>query len=138
MLQKLTHIILALTVFLSSAGIVVDKHFCQNELKNIAIFAKASNCHAAKKTCPRHQPTGEEEEKKNCCENETEYFKLDQDQQVQTFDFELINPKFFIAAVTVFFNLENTFAQNENHQYLTDRPPIVEIDILILTQRFLC
>lgn len=88
--------------------------------------------------CPRHQPSNEEEEQKNCCENESEYHKLEQDQQVQTFDFELVHPEFLIAAIRVFFNLEDPFVQNESHQYLTYRPPIVPSDIVVSFQRFLC
>jgi len=77
-------------------------------------------------------------EKKDCCENESEYYQLDQDQQVQTFDFELINPIFLTAVIAVFLNHEGPSAQKDSPQFLTYRPPIVSEDIVVSLQRYLC
>lgn len=138
MIQKCLHIILVITVLLSSAGILVNKHFCEKELKSISFFTKAKNCHESNKTCPRHKTTAPEEEEKNCCENEVEYYKIDQDQDIQTLSFELLNPNFLQAFIAVFIQPFTAFAENESHQFLTYRPPIVSKDIVVAFQRFLC
>ena len=38
LIGKIGHIILAILVLISSVGILINKHLCQNELKSIALF----------------------------------------------------------------------------------------------------
>ena len=69
---------LALLIFGSAGGVFVNKHFCREELKSIAFFQKAESCHAAETVCPMHA----KETKKNCCDNESDYVKLELDQEL--------------------------------------------------------
>ena len=45
MIQKIVHIVLAMMVLLSSSGFIVQRHFCQNELKSVSIYLKPDHCH---------------------------------------------------------------------------------------------
>ncbi len=74
---------------------------------------------------------------KGCCKTEFEYFQLDQEQQIQTFEFEslnkpvqleaLVSPK--VAGLSSFYSNPIPFQ--------TYKPPIVETDISVLFQVFL-
>lgn len=62
---------------LSTTGIVMNKHVCSGNVKNVSAFVKATQCdHANKeeKEVPKcHQQKSTE--KKDCCKNDTEEFK---------------------------------------------------------------
>ena len=77
MLKQSLHIALCLLLYLSTAGISIHSHFCKNELKSISVMVKAESCHSKKKSCPHHPP--KKEERKDCCQNETSFEKLDID-----------------------------------------------------------
>ena len=70
---------MALSILLSSSGIVVSQHFCGGELKSTAFFRQAENCHqlAAQPKCPKHSVASEEPA--GCCENDTERYVADVD-----------------------------------------------------------
>ena len=63
-------IFMALLMFLTSAGLAIDVHYCQGELKSFSFYSKAQNCHALslddiKPSC--HHSSGQvEPNKKNC------------------------------------------------------------------------
>jgi len=59
----------------------MNKHYCQDTLKSVAIFAKAKSCqHAQTVACPVHgSMTVADSDAKDCCNNESEYLKLDAD-----------------------------------------------------------
>ncbi len=75
-----TKILSALLLFafsLSTTGIVMNKHICSGNVKNVSAFVNATQCnHASKeeKNVPKcHQQKSTE--KKDCCKNDTEEFK---------------------------------------------------------------
>lgn len=83
-LARVLHIILAFAVLISSAGFVVNQHFCGNKLKRMAIFFKAGGCaHAEHAACVEggHCDTHNKSAKRNCCHNKTAFHKLSQDQK---------------------------------------------------------
>jgi len=95
---KIGHIALAFLLLLSSSGIVLNLHYCQNELKSSAFFVKAQPCHENKalRSCPMHGPSQSQDDQstKGCCEDQSNYLKSEIDQFIATADFQLSIPTF--------------------------------------------
>jgi len=134
---------LVVLVFLSSAGFTIDMHYCNNELKSISLIGKAKPCHEPTlKQCPFHKKMQEKsaessKDAKGCCENKTEHFQSDQDQQIQNIDFKLSQPiQLFITAFITNFISNNGF-EKELIVFTRYRPPIIQKDIPVLIQSFL-
>ena len=136
MISKATHIILAVLLFISSAGFVVNKHYCQNELKSMALFHKAEPCHQDKatKSCPMH--SSGEKEKKDCCDDKTEYVKATDEQIAPSFQIDLQYAPALVAAIFVVFNIERPALDSNTLHYLSYKPPIVLNDLSVLLQVF--
>ena len=136
LIARATHIILAVLLFISSTGFVVNKHYCQNELKSMAIFHKAEPCHQEKamKSCPMH--SSGEKEKKGCCDDETEYVKASDEQVASSFQIDLQVTPVLLAAIFVVFNIELPALDSNTLHYLTYKPPIVLNDLSVLLQVF--
>lgn len=90
LLARALHIILACCLLLSSAGLLINQHFCGDQLIHSALFAKARSCHApAMPACPHHPPTPAEEDTPRagfsdaCCSDQALFIKAVQvDQQL--------------------------------------------------------
>ena len=136
LIARATHIILALLLFISSTGFVVNKHYCQGELKNMALFRKAESCHQDKamKSCPMH--SSGEKEKKGCCDDESEYVKANDEQLAPSFEINLPNIPVLWAAIFVAFHIGLPALDSNTLHYLTYKPPIVLNDISVLLQVF--
>ncbi len=130
-------------VLLSSSGFVIQKHYCQDELKEIAIYVKAEACHTKvsdKPPCPFHpqeeQPDGVE--KKNCCNNEVELVKLESEFQPETFELDFSKDEELTAlqeeALITYQLSENTSPVH----YLNFKPPLLVCDHIVRFQTFLC
>lgn len=131
---------------------MINKHYCQGELKNTAILVKAKTCHeTASKThkfgdhhemppsCPMHQSkgSGHEDEKKDCCNDKSEFVKLDIDQEIT--NFELLNIKLPVFSGT-FLNADLSSLEDvETYpvHYLNYKPPLIVCDFPISLQTFL-
>lgn len=130
-------------VFLSSVGFTVDMHFCSNELKSISFIGKAKPCHEhSLNQCPFHkkmmkQSADGSKVAKNCCENKTFHFQSDQDQQIQTFDFQITQPAQLFLAVYVELFFTNSSNNKDIIAFTRYKPPIIPRDILVLIQSFL-
>lgn len=61
----------------STVGIVMNKHICSGNVKNVSAFFKAEQCNHAEQASDKvpkcHQQKSTE--KKDCCKNDTEEFK---------------------------------------------------------------
>ena len=147
MITRILNIILALLIFISSSGFILNKHYCQNELKNTALFVQPLSCHDIAKmpaSCPMHQRLkacgnheGEEKDDKNCCSTESEYIALDQDQQLQNFEFQHLNYPALLATIFLVFNIDLPTTDNANLHYLNYKPPLIVCDFPPVLQTFL-
>ena len=140
LLYRIAHITLAFLLLLSSTGIVFNKHYCGSELKSMAVFMEATPCHHAKarKACPLHG-SGDEEyqnEKKDCCNDKTEYVKSDNEQIAQFSQINLKNLPVLLDTVFAVFTIELPVTDFHTLHYLTYKPPIVLNDISVLLQVF--
>lgn len=81
MIKRLVYITLAMLVFISSTGLVLRKHFCQESLRDVALFVKAQSCHARQAQsikCPLHRAAAAEDaQRKGCCDDRAELVKVD-------------------------------------------------------------
>lgn len=63
MIKKLSHIILASVLLISTMGLAVSKHYCHNSLVDVSIFAQADLC------C----------DDGGCCSNENHFYQVKDD-----------------------------------------------------------
>lgn len=94
-------------------------------------------------SCPKHQQlkacknhNGEEEDK-DCCNTESEYIALDQDQQIQNFEFQALNYPALVATIFVVLNIDFPTTDNANLHYLNYKPPLIVCDFPPVLQTFL-
>lgn len=140
MTKKIFHIILAISVFLSTGGFLTNSHFCNYELESSSIFVILGNCCSSgssfcsdeKMMCSIEDPANK------CCNNKSEFHILDQDQilikdELQSLgEFELfISAVPYNAGQIIRFDLNN---QNYTH-YI---PPPIVFDLQVRLQTFLC
>lgn len=76
----------------------MNKHYCQEELKSVAVFAQAQSCqHTKTVPCAGHGTmTVTDDEADGCCDNESEYLKADTDWVSSVLaDLDLVTPLIF-------------------------------------------
>ncbi len=146
MIKSIAHISLAALVYFSSLGVLLNAHFCKGELKHLSAYLPAERCHdmqeaAMPADCPMHQqnkhceaPTPEDE--KDCCDNSTEYFKNDHEQQ---FEFSVLewSPQLTAALLSIS-PLDLPGTDRRTVEYLNYKPPLLVCDRPVSLQTFLC
>lgn len=150
---RITAIIMAFLVFLSTTGFSIDMHYCQDHLVGLSLFGKAQCCGKMKKTTPCHKSVNDvskgekachhdkasllKSEKDDCCHNQTvSVDKSDVDSTIAyNVDLKNIQMEFVAALVAVYFFNFNT--QAELQTFVPYKPPLPERDVLILYQTFL-
>lgn len=133
MVVRLFHIILSLTVLLSTTGLTLSEHHCKKEMESAKAAAQSEGTAQEGVTC-----SGDGGCEKGCCSNDYEYFQSDQDKQVQNFEFKQLKQPELLATILVVFNIQLPFSNTAQSDFETYRPPIVRKDILTLFQTFLC
>lgn len=126
-MKKLFNLLAIALLTISTVGISVTKHYCGDILESIAINADNGQC------------CGEDQEPTGCCHNESENYTLEDDFQLEQFNFKLNN--FGVALIVIYqdLNLE-TIRDSEANDYLkllSKSPPSSEPDIYIQVQSFL-
>lgn len=138
MIGKLLHIVLAQLLLLSSFGLVVNKHYCQDQLKSVAFFAEAKSCHTANMpaNCPMHGTSDTED--KGCCDNESEYLKADLEQFVTSPSTwpDIDEIKLPLPPFHDFHELVRQLASKPS--FLKYKPPALVADLTIRLQTFIC
>jgi len=138
LIARLAHITLAFLLFFSSTGLLMNKHYCQDKLKSVALFAQAKTCqHTKTVPCAVHGTmTVPDNEAKGCCDNESEYLKADTDWVASVLaDLDIAAPLSF-AATLVPISLE-TFVAPIPDSDLPYRPPPLR-ERLARLQSYLC
>lgn len=140
MVSKALHILVLCCIVFSTTGVMVSHHYCRNELKRTTIFGSAADCHTTTKShCGKmmascHQKN---QSKKKCCHNEAEFYKLDQDQQIQHSQVHpLKQPKSLalLPAIPLAVSAAQPFLVPV--AYLHFKPPILFTDLQGLLQVF--
>ena len=105
------------------------------------------SCHelaAMPASCPKHQQVkacknheNSDEKDKNCCQNESEYFALDQDQQSVNNDLKLVDYQHLTAISPVVSSfLKNPLFLHKT-AFLNYKPPLIVCDKRVTLQTFL-
>ena len=144
---RIFSITMALLMLFSSAGFVLDMHYCQGQLKTTSFFGKAKSCHEVgegMKNCPHHKKMMAEQKsesnslsEKGCCSSKTIYLQSDQDQQLQhnnVIETSIQLQHFVIAFTEVF--LKSHDSETDNPTYAHYKPPLIPRDIYVLLETF--
>lgn len=75
---------------------------------------------------------------KDCCQNIAKYYKLDESKQAKNASAELLKKPALVYALLVVYNYSFLINEGLKSQFLHYKPPIVQEDILVLFQTFLC
>lgn len=133
---------MALAVFFSSTGFVLNTHYCQDELKNVALFVKAKPCHPQKnmKHCPLHgsDDTNKQNEAEGCCDDRSDYVKSESDQISPVHKTQVeINPV-QLNVILIALQIELPPIDSRTRHYLNYKPPLIVCDIPVQLQTFRC
>ena len=108
-LKKIVHIIIITITLIGTIGFNLSKHYSSGELFSVSFFGEAEKC--CEFPC-------------DCCSDESEYFKTDNDFITSDFEFEKIHilELFNISAIETSLNLSN---ENNSSSYFYNKylPP---------------
>ncbi len=128
---------MAVLVFISASGLLLNVHYCQGEWKGVRLFLESGSCHEEGQMaahCPMHgeKPMSE----KDCCDDEAHFLKLDQE---QSFSFQVLNELPLPAALPSFSPLMlNVDEPPRLLHYLNHKPPLIPPDPQADLQVFRC
>lgn len=88
---------MALLVLVSTLSLTIEKHYCADNLVDVAVFTEAKGCCAAAKAA-----TSESKED-GCCKNEVDLIKGQDELSLKdTESFKSLNKTFLVAVASVF------------------------------------
>lgn len=141
MFGRVLHITLAFVLLLSSTGLVLNKHYCQDELKSVALFSKAKPCHKSSmpKSCPMHGGTSsDQDDSKGCCDDQSEFLKSDQDQLFHSLDYDQNQGPDFLATPVAFHGFPTDDLAQVDPHYFNYKPPLILYHRSAFLQIWLC
>lgn len=134
LLHKVSSVLLALLVLVSTLSLAIEKHFCGDVLVDVAIFTEVEKCgddlHAI-------GDTQEDILKKSCCKDEVDIVEGLDEVTLKTFDDLDDIQKQVVLAYTVSYvrfykSLPKPIIPNRDYS-----PPLLIKDIQVLDQTFL-
>jgi hypothetical protein len=112
----------------------INTHYCGNILIDKQVMLPAEKCEMhGEKT---HAAQKHEHKKDECCDDEVDLIKGQDQLKIQSTDFELPLPIFVEAFVDTFF-FNTTFETEVNTTIYEDPPPLLQRDFQTLYQVFL-
>lgn len=112
-------------MLLSTIGINVSRHYCGNILKDTAIFFHAENC-------------GDMERLMDCCHNEIDHFKIQDDFQITNMSFDLTQEFTLINFFQTSFIDNISDSKNIKYSFIeAPLPPFIRQNTYIQIQSFL-
>lgn len=138
---------LAATMIFATVGLSMDMHFCNGQLKNVNLLGDAQNCHDAVKTtshCAKMQMDSQLEsctqpgvKSDNCCDNKTISVELEEDfvqSSINSVSFE--QSAIILAYALTLLDVQSNAL--EIIPYQNYKPPLLDREIPLLLQSFLC
>lgn len=125
MLRKISHIILAFFLLVSTTGVTLSMHYCGGELVSTSINKEAKTC------C---DGTG------GCCENKTVHFEVEDDyvSPVQVTNIQTVELDFLFSILFVLnFDLSIDEEIEQVAFYDSSPPPTIQTRLALL-QTYLC
>ncbi len=114
MLRKISHIILALLVLVTTMGMTVSAHYCGGELKSIQLLSESENC--CGDSCPN-------------CQNEIIKVDIGEDFTIQTLNLEFEQNFTFLPAFIQLLQVPD-FTE-EIVQVVYHKPPPLKIQTVL-------
>tara|TARA_R110000868_G_scaffold207257_7_gene456223 strand:+ start:106 stop:489 length:384 start_codon:yes stop_codon:yes gene_type:complete len=126
-MKRFSHIFVSALLLFSTVGISVNKHYCDEVLKNIAINITPEHC------------CGDEEMPSGCCHNESEQYSIDDELQLQRYNlnFEAVAVAKVIDYHQLLMGTYSDEFDNQNFSFAFKSPPSLEPDIYVKVQSFL-
>lgn len=125
---------MAIFVLLSTFSVMVDMHYCGDNLVDAAIFSKAETCGMEAQTTSAISDCNMV--KKNCCHEEQLLIKgqneLKNDVQKLSFGEQVFLTAFFVSYVELFESLEDQVIPFRNY-----KPPLIVSDLRVLHEVYL-
>lgn len=122
-------------------GFSIDLHFCQGNLKSIALLSSTGSCHESPNAkCSKHLPneTLSAEAEAECCQNNRIFLQNDDDQQVvqqQAILKDISSVDWIMASLMT---VQTSSVQVYNPaKYKHYRPPLIPRDRYVLFETFL-
>ena len=138
MANRILHIILAISVFFSTTGLIVVQHYCKEELKSIGLFTELGCCTSdltEKVDCCK---LPKEDGGQGCCDTKAQYIYSDFSSfaiSKKEVDFDGLD----LLTVCPVFSAFNPFQFSEfNIPFQFYQPPKIVSDLPVLFQSFLC
>lgn len=134
--KKISSVLLAFLVLLSTFSFTVEKHFCGDFLVDVSYFGNADDCgkDMSSDSCDAEK---QQVKKKSCCKDEVE--KIQGQNQLQKSSVEKISfekQQFVLAFVVSYYNLFNNLSEqvvlHKNYS-----PPNLVADIQVLYEVFI-
>lgn len=130
--HKSFSVIMAFLVLFSTVYITIESHLCGDVLIDVAVFTEAQKCKMEAFEMEQMAMT-----KENCCKDELEVLKGQDDLKLTSFEDLQIGQQFFIASL--FYSLNNLFQaiDKEIIPHKNYSPPNLIADIHMLDQVFI-
>ena len=77
-------------------------------------------------------------QKKGCCDTETDFVKVDDDQVEASLEFNLSDYPVLFAALVIFADFSLVNEDDKSRHYFTYKPPLLVCDLPLSLQAFLC
>jgi len=147
MIYKIIHIIGAIAILISAGGLRLNSHYCENEfVKNSLYFSLGScctndqpdECSTEESKCSHDDRDKDEEEEEGCCSTTTNIYVLDQDLEVELYQFKSFEHLDVWNTFIVAFDSELPSLDKYIPQYLKYSPPEIVFDRQERFQIFLC
>lgn len=131
--HRITSVLLALIVLISTLSLTVEKHFCGDTLVDVAIFSQSNKCGMKMAS----MDSGKAIKSKSCCKDEVNIIEGQDDLLVKSMDdFEGLQKHFIVAFTHTYFQLFEDVTEPEV-SYQDYKPPKIIQDIQVLHDTFL-
>lgn len=130
LLYKISSIVMAIVVLLSTMSFTVEKHFCGDFLVDVSFVGNVEKCEMNKSASTNVK-------KKNCCKDEVHHIEGQDELQKDTSVKLTFDQQEFIAAFTFSYHSIFSGIKLEKEFYKDFSPPNLNRDILVLYQTFL-
>ncbi|AMC10960.1 hypothetical protein Lupro_06730 [Lutibacter profundi] len=132
--NKIKAVFLAIIVLFSSSFVIIDEHFCGDELQDFSILGKADTCSMAMSTCEFKNKLNLISED-NCCSNVQ---KIKAGSIFANSPLSGINFQQFIATPNINLNLYSLYLNlTKNTLHFKDySPPLIVKNILVFIECF--
>lgn len=138
MIQKTIHIVLAALILLSSSGLIINKHFCLDQLVSVAIMTSAEKCHTPAAEEPKPEDSREKVEQKDCCTDTSAFLKVTQEQKAENTQISLFELTDIHALALIQEPLPASVTDVSLYANRYYNPPLIVWDRSVHLQTFLC